>query len=90
MEKCDLGGRSKPVCYAQNIHQRFVKLLRLLSKFIAIERTHVRPSGWNDDLQFKHLAKLFHACTEVHITDYVLSYNYLKEKPKWKFFLQER
>jgi hypothetical protein len=69
-----------PTC----IYKWFAKISQLVSKFIAIEKTHPQPSGFNDDGYYKMLSNLFLKREKIHFTDYYQCYLYLRNMPKWK------
>jgi hypothetical protein len=66
------------------IYKRFGKISQLVSKFIAIEKTHPQPSGFNHDGYYKMLSNIFLKREGIHFTDYYQCYLYLKVMPKWK------
>jgi hypothetical protein len=86
MEKFHVeAGKAKPTRNPDAVYERFKTVSRIVSKFVAITKTHFRrDSGQNGMDHYNYCAQaLEHQQKGLKINDYYLSYIYLKDCPKW-------
>jgi hypothetical protein len=85
MESYNSGGKPKPVRTAESVHSRFLTISRLVSKYIAITKTHRqrRESGINTVDHYNYCLEVFQQQLGLNFNDYYLSYLYLNKCPKW-------